>query len=76
MIKKFSRILFLLVLIFAGTVITVADHLFIGIVIFVAMILMVATGPRPGETEEISDLARARKNSEEAARLSGENGDR
>ncbi len=64
MIKKIAKIVFLLVLIFAGTVVTVADHLFIGVIIFIAMIVMVATGPKPGETEEISDMEKAMKRAE------------
>ncbi len=64
MIRKFAKIAFLLVLIFAGTVVTVADHLFIGIILFIAMIVMVATGPKAGEAEELSELERAKTRSE------------
>ena len=60
MIKKIGKIIFLLALILIGTVITVADHLFIGIIIFIAMIAMVATGPRAGEKKELSDMEKAR----------------
>lgn len=61
MFKKFVRILFVLALIILGTIITVADHLFIGIVIFIAMIVMVASGPKPLDADEESDMALARK---------------
>ncbi len=61
MIRKFARLAFLLILILVGTVVTVADHLFIGVIIFIAMIVMVATGPKSGEIEETSEMAQARK---------------
>ena len=63
MIRKLAKIAFLLVLIFAGTVVTVADHLFIGVIIFIAMIVMVATGPKAGETRELSELEKAKTQS-------------
>ncbi len=65
MIRKLAKILFLLVLIFAGTVVTVADHLFIGVIIFIAMIVMVATGPKAGEARELSELERAKARSDQ-----------
>ncbi|NNM82601.1 MAG: hypothetical protein HKL98_08395 [Burkholderiales bacterium] len=61
MIKKIAKIVFLLVMILAGTVVTVADHLFIGVIIFIAMIVMVATGPKAGDADEESEMAMARK---------------
>ncbi len=61
MIKKIAKIAFLLVMILAGTVVTVADHLFIGVIIFIAMIVMVATGPKAGDPDEESEMAIARK---------------
>ncbi|MHB1299308.1 MAG: hypothetical protein ACYCY8_00385 [Burkholderiales bacterium] len=64
MIRKLAKIAFLLVLIFAGTVVTVADHLFIGIIIFIAMIVMVATGPKAGEAKELSELEKAKARSD------------
>ncbi len=64
MIRKLAKILFLLALIFAGTVVTVADHLFIGIITFIAMIVMVATGPKAGEARELSELEKAKNRSE------------
>ncbi len=64
MIRKLAKILFLLVLIFAGTVVTVADHLFIGVIIFIAMTVMVATGPKAGEARELSELEKAKARSD------------
>ena len=66
MIRKIAKIAFIVVLILAGTIITVADHLFIGIIIFIAMIVMVATGPKPEETSEISEMEHARKRQQTA----------
>jgi hypothetical protein len=46
----------------AVAALTVIDHLFIGALVFVGMILMVATGPRSREAAEESDMAKARRN--------------
>ena len=61
MIRKIAKIAFLLAMILIGTVVTVADHLFIGVIIFIAMIVMVATGPKAGETGSESEMEKARK---------------
>lgn len=61
MARKFARFAFVFILLGAGTFVTVVDHLLIGFIIFLAMIMMVATGPKPGETEDLSEMARARR---------------
>ena len=65
MIRKTAKVAFLLLLIIFGTVFTVADHLFIGVIIFIAMIVMVATGPKPGQSNGLSDLERAKSSSQD-----------
>jgi membrane protein required for beta-lactamase induction len=68
-IRKSALVAAILVLMIAATVLTVLDHLLIGVIVFVAMIVMVAVSPGPGESNEESDMARARRRrSERTAR--------
>lgn len=62
--KKLAKFALLFVLLFIATVVTTVDHLLIGFVIFIAMIVMVATGPKAGEHDELSEMAQARKKSQ------------
>lgn len=58
----------------AVAVMTVIDHLIIGGLVFVAMIVMVATAPRSRDGEE-SDMARARRNWRQPQDASRDGGD-